>query len=42
MRINSSRRAAIGPDPTAGSLAGKFFLVSCNPSGMWNDPRRTC
>ena len=24
--------------PQSGSLAGKFFLVSCNPEGMWNDP----
>ncbi len=25
-------------DPTAGPAAGKFFLVSCNPEGLWNDP----
>ena len=25
-------------DAGAGPVAGKFFLVSCNPDGMWNDP----
>ena len=25
-------------DAAAGPAAGKFFLVSCNPEGMWNDP----
>ncbi len=25
-------------DNTADRLAGKFFLVSCNPDRMWNDP----
>ena len=25
-------------DPAGGPVAGKFFLVSCNPEGMWNDP----
>ena len=25
-------------DPGGGSADGKFFLVSCNPEGMWNDP----
>ena len=25
-------------DPGGGSVDGKFFLVSCNPEGMWNDP----
>jgi len=25
-------------DPGAASVAGKFFLVSCNPEGLWNDP----
>jgi hypothetical protein len=25
-------------DAGAGPAAGKFFLVSCNPEGMWNDP----
>jgi hypothetical protein len=25
-------------DPAACSVAGKFFLVSCNPTAEWNDP----
>ncbi|MGA2617449.1 MAG: hypothetical protein ABSF26_07555 [Thermoguttaceae bacterium] len=25
-------------DSTAGPAAGKFFLVSCNADGLWNDP----
>jgi hypothetical protein len=25
-------------DPVHDSLAGKFFLVSCNPDKLWNDP----
>jgi Hydrazine synthase alpha subunit middle domain len=25
-------------DPASASVAGKFFLVSCNPTGEWNDP----
>ena len=25
-------------DPAGEPAAGKFFLVSCNPDGMWNDP----
>jgi hypothetical protein len=25
-------------DPQNDAAAGKFFLVSCNPEGMWNDP----
>jgi len=25
-------------DPGRDAAAGKFFLVSCNPKGMWNDP----
>ena len=25
-------------DPAHDSLAGKFFLVSCNPDKLWNDP----
>jgi hypothetical protein len=25
-------------DPAGASVAGKFFLVSCNPAGEWNDP----
>ena len=25
-------------DAGAADLGGKFFLVSCNPAGMWNDP----
>ena len=25
-------------DPASASVAGKFFLVSCNPAGEWNDP----
>lgn len=25
-------------DATQRELAGKFYLVSCNPEGMWNDP----
>ncbi|MBI5395466.1 MAG: hypothetical protein HZA91_09250 [Verrucomicrobia bacterium] len=24
-------------DPASASVAGKFFLVSCNPAGEWND-----
>jgi hypothetical protein len=25
-------------DPAGDAVAGKFFPVSCNPTGMWNDP----
>ncbi len=25
-------------DPVSALIAGKFFLVSCNPTGEWNDP----
>jgi len=25
-------------DPASAFVAGKFFLVSCNPTGEWNDP----
>ncbi len=25
-------------DPAHDALAGKFFLVSCNPDKLWNDP----
>ncbi|MCU0962207.1 MAG: hypothetical protein MUF48_19090, partial [Pirellulaceae bacterium] len=25
-------------DPNAGAVDGQFFLVSCNPEGLWNDP----
>jgi hypothetical protein len=25
-------------DPNCPSIGGKFFLVSCNPDGQWNDP----
>jgi hypothetical protein len=25
-------------DAAAGPATGKFFLVSCNPEGLWNDP----